>query len=203
MPEYPHKLLAASQGKRYLEDIFGLNGIINDDLAIAWRVMRQFSLMVNLSTQIKGFVYPEIIQQTMAAVMYRLLHMEFPVRSMNSVIRLGLLAFTYHVFLQWRDVRLPYRHFRTAYEDCITDPKLPQNAPSRLMLWLLITGAISILDLSEDPWPRPALQYYVQECQVKTWKDMRELLKSFMWISVLDDQLGERIFDSLSSEEGE
>jgi hypothetical protein len=45
----------------------------------------------------------EIVMDTMAAVMYRLLHMSFSSGSIDEVIRLGLLSLSYHIVLQWQD----------------------------------------------------------------------------------------------------
>jgi hypothetical protein len=113
--EYPEKLLPASDDKMCSQDIMALIRNMDNDLATAWRVMRRFCLLVNLGTQTQRLMRLEIIHETMTAVMYRLLHMGFAADSMNETVRHGLLAFSYHVFLQWQDIKLPYNHFPTAY----------------------------------------------------------------------------------------
>jgi hypothetical protein len=99
--DYPEKLLPASDDKMWSEDSIELIRNMDNDLAIAWRVMRRFCFMVNLGTQTQRLIRPEIIHETMSAVIYRLLHMRFAAGSIMEAVRHGLLAFSYHVFLQW------------------------------------------------------------------------------------------------------
>ena len=175
---------------------------MDNDLATAWRVMRKFSLLVNLGTQIQRLIYPELIHETMTAVIYRLLNMSFAVGSINETIRLGLLAFAHHVFLQWQDVKLPYYCFPTTYKNCVLRLKLVETVSSQLMLWLLMTGATSLFNISDEAWLREHLREHAEKSQVKTWKEMQEILKSFMWISLLDEQSGKQIFDLLHLDKG-
>lgn len=167
------------------------------DLATAWSVMRMFCLQVNLGSQNQHFIYPDIIQQTMASVVYRLLHMRFAEGSIDETIRLGLLTFAHHVFLQWQDINLPIHHFPTSYQKCILGARHIDEVSPNLMLWLLMTGARSFFDVAEHAWLRELLQEHCHKCKVKRWKDMHELLRSFMWITLLDEELGKRIYDSL------
>lgn len=197
MIEYPERLLPASDDKMWSHNDIELIRNMYNDLATAWRVMRRFCLLVNLGTQIQRLINPEVIHETMTAVTYRLLHMGFAVGSMNESVRLGLLAFSHHVFLQWQDIKLPYRHFPTAYQTCILGLKLVDGASSQLMLWLLMTGALSLFDISDDAWLRESLREHADRCQVKTWKEMQEILKSFMWIELLDERPGKQIYDVL------
>jgi hypothetical protein len=195
--KYPEKLLPASDDKMLSQDNVELIRNMDNDLATAWRVMRKFCLLVNLGTQIQRLIYPEIIYETMIAVTYRLLHMGFAAGSIDETVRLGLLAFSHHVFLQWQDIKLPYYHFPTTYQNCILGLKLVDRVSSQLMLWLLMTGANSLFNVSDEVWLREHLREYADRCQVKTWKEMREILKSFMWIALLDEQSGKQTCDLL------
>lgn len=170
---------------------------MDTDLATAWRVMKKFCLLVNLGAQTQRLIHPEIIHETMVAVVYRLLRMVFATGSIDEAVRLGLLAFSHHIFLQWQDIRLPYHHFPTTFQSCILGLKLVDGVTSRLMLWLLITGANSVFNISNEAWLRENLREHSDRCQVRTWREMQEILKSFMWIALLDEQPGKQIYDSL------
>lgn len=195
--EYHEKLLSASDDKTYPRDHAELIENMDNDLAIAWRIMRRFCLLVNFGAQTQRLMPPGIINQTMTAVMYRLLDMSFATSSINEAIRHSLLAFSHHIFLQWQDIKLPYQHFRTMYQKCILSLELGHGVSAQLMLWLLMTGAVSVFNISGDLWLREYLQKYSGSCQVKTWKETQDILKSFMWIELLDDQPGKQIFDSI------
>ena len=195
--EYPEKLLPASGDKMCSQDNVGFMRNMDNDLATAWRLMRRFCLLVNLGTQTQRLIDAEIIHETMTAVIYRLLYMAFPAGSIDETVRLGLLAFSHHVFLQWQDIKLPDHHFLTTYQDCMMRLKLVEGIPSQLMLWLLMTGANSLFNLSDEAWLRECLREQVDRCQVKTWKELHEILKSFMWIALLDEQTGKQIYKML------
>jgi hypothetical protein len=66
------------------------------------------------------------------------------------------------------------------------------------MLWLLTIGSISLFDISNETWLREYMREYIRRCQVKTWKEMQDILESFMWIALLDEHLGKQIYDELS-----
>lgn len=207
VPKYPEKLLPASDDdKTWLQDNT-LESVrdLDQELATAWQVMRRFCILIKLGAQMHRLIYPQIILETMTAVMYRLLHMglKFATLSIDEGVRLGLLAFCHHVFLQWQDTKLPYDHFRVTYKNCMLALNLVDGGSSRLMLWLLITGANSLFDISDEPWLYGSVRDHAEQCQVSTWKGMQEVLKSFMWIALLDDQSGKQIYDSLHLKRGD
>lgn len=193
-PEYPPMLLADAGSKT----IYGDQVCTDKDLATAWQAMRSFCLQVNIGTQTQRFVHPDIIYDTMTAVMYRLLHMTFPPGSLDEVVRQGLLAFSYHIFLQWQDIRPPYEPFRKVYKDCILAFHPDDEESSQFMLWLILVGAISVFDVSDEAWLRDLLREYVNRCGVRTWTQMVGILKSFMWIPLLDDRVGKSVYESVS-----
>ncbi|KIW67594.1 hypothetical protein PV04_06832 [Phialophora macrospora] len=201
--EYPKQLLPAAGDDMSNQDNFELIRTVDKDLATAWWVMRKFCLLVNLGTQTQRPMYPKIIYETMVTVMYRLLHVSFAAGSVDEAIRLGLLAFCHHVFLQWQDVKLPRYRFLTTYRNCIVRLKLVIGVSSKLMLWLLMTGANSLFEMSEEPWLRDKLRECVTKCEVKAWKGMEEILRSFMWIELLDERPSKQIYASLHLGNGE
>ena len=196
VPEYPKELLSTTFGTTKFQNT-------NDErikdldrgLATCWQVMRRFCLLVNLAAQTQASIHAELIYGTMIAVMYRLLRMDFSPGSLDQCIRHGLVVFSYHIFLQWQDVRLPYTYFPNMYKDCVLDLKLTGRVSSRLMLWLLMIGASSLYKVEEEEWLRLVLREHVEKCQVRTWNEMQDILKSYMWIGLLDDRTGKEIFE--------
>lgn len=195
--EYHEKLLLTPDDKMCSQEHAELMENMDHDLATAWRVMRRFCLLINLGAQTQRPMRPEIIHQTTKAAMYRLLDMGFAAGSIDEAVRNGLLAFSYHIFLQWQDIKLPCHHFRTVYQKCILGLKLGVGVSAQLMLWLLMTGAVSVFNILDEPWLGEYLQECFDGCQVKTWKETQGMLKLFMWIELLDEQPGKHIFDFL------
>lgn len=132
--DYPEKPMLASDDDICSEDTIELIRNMDNDLAKAWRVMRRFCFMANLGTQTQRLICPETMRGAMAAVSYRLLHMRFAAGSIIEAIRHGLLAFSYHVFLQWQDIKLPRNHFFTLYRNRLLGLKIVDGVSSELML---------------------------------------------------------------------
>lgn len=95
MPKYHEKLLPAAGDKLHSQDNIELVRDLDTNLATAWQVMWRFCLLVNLGAQTQWFIYPEIIHETMTAVIYRLLYMGFTAGSIDETLRLGLLDFSH------------------------------------------------------------------------------------------------------------
>ncbi|RDW84448.1 hypothetical protein BP6252_02038 [Coleophoma cylindrospora] len=172
--------------------------VLDDDLTTAWKVLQRFCRMINLAAETKYKFPQETLLHTMATVMYRLLHMQFAPGSVDEAIRLGLLAFSSNIFLQLQNVKPPYIYLPNAFRCCLLELQLPRERPSRLLLWLLFIGALSVFsDPDADAWLKPWLQSEVQSSGVHSWRELREGLKSFLWIDIVHDKPGQRIFDSI------
>jgi hypothetical protein len=85
-----------SQSQTFLENL-------DEALNAACVALQRLCSLVNLATEPHRMFPMEIVMDTMAAVMYLLLHMRFLSGSINEVIRRGLLSLSYHIFLQWQD----------------------------------------------------------------------------------------------------
>lgn len=167
---------------------------MDQDLATIWSVMQRFCSLVNIIAATRQRLSGETIHNIMASVMYRLLYLKFETGSTDEAIRLSLLGLSYHVFFQWQDMKLPYPHFPSSLKKCLVHPDISNDFPPTIMLWLLLVGAIS--GLSEDIWLKRRLREHVNACQVRSWNEMRDVLKSYMWIDLLHDKLGKEVFVS-------
>ncbi|KAI1087099.1 hypothetical protein F5B19DRAFT_90877 [Rostrohypoxylon terebratum] len=200
MPDYPDQVISSFSRRASSEEEAQLCQDLDADLAEIWLITRKFCLITNLGTQTGMRLQPATIYKTMAAVMYRLLHLGFASGSLDETVRLGLLSFTHHIFLQWQDIKLPCHHqFRQIYRTCFQTHPL-NTAPPQLLLWLLMIGAVSLFSMLEEPWLRERLHAQIERCHVTTWRRLQEMMKSFMWIPLLDEKVGEEIYKSLTSQ---
>lgn len=200
MPDYPDQVVSSFSRSASSQEETQLIQDLDAYLAEIWLITRKFCLLTNLGTQTGMRMQPATIYRTMTAVMYRLLHMSFTSGSLDETVRLGLLAFTHHVFLQWQGIKPSFRHqFRHAYRNYLQIHPL-DTAPPQLLLWLLVIGAVSLFSISEELWLRGKLQRQIGICEANTWKKLQEMLKSFMWIPLLDEKSGEEVYSSLTSQ---
>ena len=196
-PDYPEQVISSFGPSMYSQEDLQLAQDLDCHLAEVWLVMKKFCLLVNLGTQTRMRIQPTTIYGTMRAVMYRLLRMSFVAGTLDESSRLGLLAFTHHVFLQWQDMKLSSHLLSKSYRNYLQVHALKDTIPPRMSLWLLMIGAISLFDVSDELWLADYLQRQAERCGIKTWKDGQQILKSFMWITLLDDNSGKQSYDSL------
>jgi hypothetical protein len=165
-------------------------------LAETWKMMADFCTLINFAADTGLKISTQTFLHAMTFVMYRLISMNFPNHPRNDMIRLGLLAFASSVFLQWRSIGMPYTHFATAFKKRLTFMMAP-NVSSKLDLWMMMVGAISLLEIKDDWWLRPLFLFNVSVCGVETWEDMRKVMMEFLWIDLVHDRPGRMVFERL------
>lgn len=55
--------------------------------------------------------------------------------------------------------------------------------------------ADSLFNILDEAWLRKYLREHADRCQMKTWKELQEILKSFMWIASLNDLTGKQFYN--------
>lgn len=173
---------------------------LDNDLAKAYSIVKDFSARINLAHKTQNKLPKELLVDAMASIMYRLMHMSYGHGSLDECIRLGLLTYSSSIFLQWRDTKMSYHYFSTAYRECLTSSHFSDMVPHCFQLWLLMTGAVSIFNENDDQWLKPNLLSIISSCSLDSWDQARDILHSIMWIDLLHDHLGKRYFDSVVSD---
>lgn len=168
---------------------------IDDALVRAWRVLTRFCQLINLATISQHRIPTEMYLDTMTSVIYRLMDMSFEVGSADEALRLGLLAFSTSVFLQWKQLGRPYNHLTSVYRDSLVSIGSSHLA-SPLLLWLYVVGAISVLEPADIEWLKPWLWANVDLHGIHSWSDLRSVLEPFMWIGLIHDGPSKGIFPS-------
>ncbi|KAH8677970.1 hypothetical protein BX600DRAFT_431279 [Xylariales sp. PMI_506] len=168
---------------------------IDGELATVWRTMQKFCSLTNSATDNHERIAAVLIRDTMAWTMYQLLGLGFEAGSTTEGIRIGLLLFCHHTFLQWKGVRFSYPQLSASYCTFLSNVENNSTIPSMLGLWLLVIGAISIFPVTEEKWLKVILKGYLHKCSFSDWNEMRQILRSFLWIDMLHDGPGEHIFN--------
>lgn len=167
---------------------------MNDDLATTWRVTKKFCTLINLAAEKKQRLSRDILLDTMISIMYSLLQKKPQRNSVDAAIHFGLLAFSSNIFLQWQDIGMSHSRFPPNYTKNIL---FLDGVSSQMLLWLLMIGALSIFPEPHETRLKHGLQMNIKLYGVKSWIEMREILKSFLWIDLLHDKPGKDIFDFL------
>ncbi|KAH8660282.1 hypothetical protein BX600DRAFT_467503 [Xylariales sp. PMI_506] len=172
---------------------------IHPGLKMIWEVLERFCVLTHLASASNYRLPKSTLHDTMGSTMYRLLAMHFKSGSIDEAIRLGLLAFSANTFLQWETIQVSHASLSSSFKKCLLELQIEDNGLHRLVFWLLMIGAISTFTDDDDSWIKPWLGVNIRICKLSSWPMARKLLRGFLWIGMLHDQPGERLFHSLIS----
>ncbi|KAI0183963.1 hypothetical protein EV127DRAFT_252746 [Xylaria flabelliformis] len=170
---------------------------INDQLAAAWNAMSDFCSIINLAADTERRIDVKTFLYSMASIMYNLLDMRFESTSWEETIRLGLLSFSCSVFLPWARLGILYPHLKSIVRNQFASISgSSPSMPPKLVIWLLMAGAVGVLDEPDCACVHDLLLEAANSCGIKHWSQMRVMLNSLMWIDIVHDKQGKRVFDS-------
>lgn len=178
--------------------------ITDKKLAELWETLSSFCGLVNSAVYNDIKLSDRVLSHTMGSVMYTLLRLSFPTNSINESIRLGLLAFCSHCFLERQGIHLPNVHLYESYRNCFEDVSTQPGGAPQISLWLLMIGKISLFasNTDESSWIKSRLGEIIGLHRDLSWQKLRLILKSFLWIDILHDAPGKMIFESVSYLDG-
>ncbi|KAH8658251.1 hypothetical protein BX600DRAFT_468862 [Xylariales sp. PMI_506] len=193
LPIQPWEIPAQHKTKSWLASVQG----IDTELASTWGIMSQFCSMINWAAASGQRLSAETFLDAMVSVMYRLVQMRFAVGSIDEAIRLGILSLSCNVFIQGGHLGGPYTFLKSAFRDSLEAIASGDGHP-QLVLWLSVVGAISVFDIPRphEAWLRDLLLSYLKLCGMYSWGQLKELLDSFIWISI-HDNAGKEVYESI------
>ena len=179
--------------------VYGGHGIQDIRLVNVWLDFHELATALNLAHQTQRKLLPDIFQEALISIQYRLQHLAYDARERHEVLRLALLALSTTIFHDTDGVKfiLHYRPLAERYKTALLS--LVQHSNEELpafILWLAYVGRISVLN-------PPAHYHWLKDCVIKqtlalnlrSWAETRHVLKTFIWIDMVNDQAGERVFD--------
>jgi hypothetical protein len=110
----------------------------------ALRDLHAFSCISNLGYQTTRKLSPDIYNEMLISILYRLTHLSFESDPMQEAIRIGLLAFSSTVFIQRQFMEQPYDHLLNLYSNALC--RLRESAyidlPVPIVLWLTVVSHV-------------------------------------------------------------
>ena len=166
---------------------------INPGLLASWYSWKQLSQTANGSYAAS---FP-LLLHTLAETGYRLLALRFHPESLDEMVRLGLLAFSCSVFLKWDHVKIRYPQLISAFKNCVLDVILPGHADvsATTIVWILMAGQLCICTGAD--WLRHSMRIYIDRAGIRSWEELRSILKAFIWIDSLHDQPARDLYNSI------
>lgn len=173
-------------------------GISSAELSRAWGTTQTFCSLVNFASDSMRKIPQETYLNSMASVMYRLLHLKFAFGTLDEILRLSLLGFCSHTFLQWSLVKLPHRHLSVAFKECLLGSLgSPVAIPPHTLVWILSTGLFALFPEEDNDWLLTRLKATLDACGSTHWSLTRGTLKRHLWMDFIHDPLGRRMIESV------
>lgn len=159
-------------------------------LRLVWGDLKAYSQSANMAAICGLDMDIALYQEAMVSIHYRLTRLIFEPGSINETIRLALLAFASSVFLQGGGVWVRHEHlYRCLRISFIKAKEREEDFPPQIMLWLYVFCVA--LDAREPSHSRlrPGLTELLQTQGLRSWDEVRDLLKSVLWVNKIHDAI--------------
>ncbi|KAB5542961.1 hypothetical protein GE09DRAFT_1289600 [Coniochaeta sp. 2T2.1] len=178
--------------------------------------LSEFTRSLNLAHQTKRKIGPPaLFQEVLISAQYRLHHLSYPSHDIQETLRLAMLAFSASLFLSaphsphTRPVLDCNKGLAAAFADSLLLRVLERKKDDRrdpcleLDLCLAFLGRVmvSVLDLAEQQRSQlgETIARTAPALGLTAWTEVRRVLKRFLWVDVIHDEPGRRIFDTASA----
>jgi hypothetical protein len=173
--------------------------IADDELAKIWATLADFCTLVNNVQSQQQKISTELFLDTMTLVMYQLLPMRALTSPSDRVIRLAMLLFAAQAFLQWRELRLPLDWVLSESVDAVLHSHDCSMDP-RTSLWVATILRLALPSSSTDIGLVDAcLVKNLEASKLNKWSDVKVCLASYLWIDIISEQAGRKLFNELCS----
>jgi hypothetical protein len=138
---------------------------------------------------------PEVFQEVIMSIQYRLLLLEYPLETQpfEEILRTGLLAFQTSVFLLIPGLKINCDFLRGRLRLAVDALEASTRVMRDLKLWLLLVGCVATMDFGHG--------WLVGNVKALTagegdWEQVRERMRGIMWIDAVHDVPGRQMFDA-------
>jgi hypothetical protein len=176
-----------------------LETTVDKRLHNALRDLHAFSCISNLAYQTTRKLSPDIYNEIMISIFYRLTYLSFESDPMQEAIRIGLLAVSSTIFMQRHFMEHPYDHLLNLYRNTLF--KLRESTdidfPVPIVLWLtMLLHVVAHKEPSPADWLSVWLGKAILHADIDSWPQAREILRSIVWVDFIHDQLGKPAFEA-------
>lgn len=177
-----------------------------------WLDLFAFTTAVNLARQTKTRIAPELFQEALISVHYRLHRLSREGANHSDegqdVLRHAMLAFSTTFFLEVHSGK--FQSLAAAFRSLLQAWQVRQTAASysrgsshqmlELNLWMTFVAAVSVLGgLDNHYWLREEVRKTTQHLNLTDWNMTRAVLKQLLWVEVIHDAPGKKFYESLAT----
>lgn len=163
------------------------------------RDLHTFSCLSNLAYQTTRKIPPEMYNEIMISVLYRLTQLSFENDPIQDAIRIGLLAISSTIFMQRHFMDHPYDHLLKLYHSALFILHQSTNIDCHvpIIFWLvMLSYAVARTDHPPEDWMNAWLDKTIFRAGIDTWPQAHEMLRSIVWVDFTHDRLGKQAFEA-------
>ncbi|KAF2670596.1 hypothetical protein BT63DRAFT_478723 [Microthyrium microscopicum] len=177
----------------------------NPELAAIYADLVAFARLANIALQTGTKINPLLFQEILISSMYRLLLLPRTTASTNQpnasacdqtpivrALHTSLTATAANVFLQTGAIGMRFAtlsaHQRR--DICALDESAIDEE-KEMRIWMLVIARITAVDDSDDEWIMSRLSALLRSVKKSEWKEIRTMLKSFIWMDLVHDGPGQ------------
>ncbi|KAF7539468.1 hypothetical protein G7Z17_g12418 [Cylindrodendrum hubeiense] len=162
----------------------------------AFTDLQDFAHMANSLIPGHKKLRPELFQEIMLSIQYRLLLLEYPsgIHPLEESIRIGLLSFESTLFLHTPKLglKLKSERFYCQLHECIERIHVDGPEVADIKLWLLLVGSIIVFQGNET-WLVESINELSGD---QPWSEVRKRVKRVMWVDIVHDEPGRHAFET-------
>ncbi|KAE8369789.1 hypothetical protein BDV27DRAFT_120206 [Aspergillus caelatus] len=160
-----------------------------------WADIREFSRLANKATTTGVKLAATSFLQLSRSAPYRLLSLQC-VHPLHELLRLSMLAFLKPLLIKIPGVGRKMTYLAEKLKASFLEQTFPPLVEqASLVLWSLFITCLSIFEEQDQKWLRALVIQTMDTLGLRTWADTRAVLKSFLWVDLVLDQAGERVFE--------
>ena len=170
------------------------------------RDLHTFSCISNLAYETTRKLSPDIYNEIIISLLYRLTHLSFENESnpLQESLRTGLMTFSWLIFMQRDFMRHPYDHLLKSFSNAILRLRRSTeiDLPVPITLWLtMLLHLVAPQDSSSSSpatatdWHTIWLDEVISHKGITSWVRAREILRSVVWVGFIHDGPGKRVFE--------
>lgn len=165
----------------------------------AMKDLHAFSCISNLAYQTTKKLSPDMYNEMMISILYRLTYLSYAGDLLQEVLRSGLLAFSSAIFMQRQFMQKPYDRVVETYDDVLFRLRttIDMDLPVPAALWLtMLSHLIAHGESPHASWKRDWFDETISRANITAWSQARDILKSVAWVDFIHGQRGKAIFGS-------
>ncbi|OHW98964.1 hypothetical protein CSPAE12_02353 [Colletotrichum incanum] len=165
-----------------------------------FRDLHEFSRLANYLVQTGHKIDPNMFQDLMTSIQYRLLYLEPTTQdNVSEMFRLGMISYITTLFLKVQGTKIPMTSLAGQLRSVCRNLEVSESLTTTVRLifaWTLVVGAISVFEEYDDLWLIPKLAA-LHDSIGPTWPEAKASLKEVMWMELIHSPDGVKVFGKL------